>query len=38
MAQEQSTWEYAPSPEGTGHIKLNKKYNLFIDGKWVAPS
>jgi aldehyde dehydrogenase (NAD+) len=38
MAQEQSTWEYAPSPEGMGHIKLNKKYNLFIDGKWVAPS
>jgi aldehyde dehydrogenase (NAD+) len=38
MAQEQSTWEYAPAPEGTGHIKLNKKYNLFIDGKWVAPS
>jgi aldehyde dehydrogenase (NAD+) len=38
MAKEQSTWEYAPAPEGTGHIKLNKKYNLFIDGKWVAPS
>jgi aldehyde dehydrogenase (NAD+) len=38
MAQEQSTWEYAPSPEGIGHIKLNKKYKLFIDGKWVAPS
>jgi aldehyde dehydrogenase (NAD+) len=38
MALEQSTWEYAPAPEGTRHIKLNKKYNLFIDGKWVAPS
>jgi aldehyde dehydrogenase (NAD+) len=38
MGQDQATWEYAPSPEGTGHIKLNKKYNLFIDGKWVAPS
>jgi aldehyde dehydrogenase (NAD+) len=38
MAQDQATWEYAASPEGTGHIKLNKKYNLFIDGKWVAPS
>ena len=38
MAQEQSTWEYAPAPEGIGHIKLNKKYKLFIDGKWVAPS
>lgn len=38
MAQEQTTWEYAPSPEGTGHIQLNKKYNLFIDGKWLAPS
>ncbi len=38
MAKDQTTWEYAPAPEGTGHIKLNKKYNLFIDGKWVAPS
>lgn len=38
MAQDQAPWEYAPAPEGTGHIKLNKKYNLFIDGKWVAPS
>ena len=38
MAQDQTTWEYAPAPEGTGHIKLNKKYNLFIDGKWVVPS
>lgn len=38
MTQDQAPWEYAPAPEGTGHIKLNKKYNLFIDGKWVAPS
>jgi aldehyde dehydrogenase (NAD+) len=34
----QKKWEYAPSPEGTGHIHLKKKYGLFIDGKWVEPS
>jgi len=33
-----NNWEYAPSPEGTGHIQLKKKYGLFINGKWVEPS
>ncbi len=31
-------WEYAPAPEGTGHIKLNDRYDLFINGKFVKPS
>ena len=31
------SWEYAPSLEGTSHIQLKKKYDLFIDGKWVKP-
>lgn len=31
-------WEYAPSLEGTSHIQLKKKYDLFIGGKWVKPS
>ena len=31
-------WEYAPSMEGTDHIKLKKKYDLYIDGKFVKPS
>ena len=31
-------WSYAPAPESTGHIEIKKKYDLFIDGKWVKPS
>ena len=30
-------WKYAPSPEATDHIRLQKQYDLFIDGKFVAP-
>ena len=39
MAKENNSesWEYAPSLEGTSHIQLKKKYDLFIDGKWVKP-
>jgi aldehyde dehydrogenase (NAD+) len=33
-----SGWSYAPSPESTDHIKLDKRYDLFIDGKFVKPS
>ncbi len=33
-----SKWQYSPAPESTSHINLKKKYDLFIDGKWVAPS
>ena len=32
------TWEYAPSLESTSHISIKKKYDLYIDGKWVKPS
>ena len=31
------SWEYAPSLESTNHVQLKKKYDLFIDGKWVKP-
>jgi aldehyde dehydrogenase (NAD+) len=31
-------WGYAPSPESTDHIKLDKRYELFIDGKFVKPA
>lgn len=31
-------WTYAPSPESTDHIKINKQYDLFINGKFVKPS
>ena len=31
-------WKYAPAPEATDHIKLQKQYELFINGKFVKPS
>ena len=31
-------WDYAPSLEGTAHIQLKTKYDLYINGKWVKPS
>lgn len=33
-----SDWAYAPAPEDTKHIKLEKQYDLFIDGKFVKPN
>jgi aldehyde dehydrogenase (NAD+) len=30
-------WDYAPSPESTDHIKLEKKYGHFINGKFQEP-
>jgi aldehyde dehydrogenase (NAD+) len=32
-----SGFKYEPAPESSSHIKLEKQYELFIDGKWVAP-
>jgi len=31
-------WTYAPSPESTDHVKMNKQYDLFINGKFVKPN
>src|SRR6218665_1544336 len=31
-------WDYSPSPESTSHVKLKERYDLYIDGKFVAPS
>ena len=31
-------WKYAPSPESQDHIRLEEKYDLFIDGKFTPPS
>jgi len=30
-------WNYSSSLEGTSHIQLQKKYDLFIGGKFVKP-
>jgi len=30
-------WDYSPSPESISHVKLKERYELFIDGKFVAP-
>src|SRR6202165_5575372 len=30
-------WHYAPSLEATDHVKLRKRYNLFIGGEFVEP-
>ncbi len=30
-------WEYDPAPESTDHIKVNKRYGLFINNEFVAP-
>jgi aldehyde dehydrogenase (NAD+) len=33
-----SAWSYAPAPEGTEHVKIEPRYELFIGGKWQKPS
>ncbi len=33
-----SVWEYDPAPESPHLLKIKKKYNLFIGGKFVKPS
>ncbi|MDH3267146.1 MAG: aldehyde dehydrogenase family protein [Gammaproteobacteria bacterium] len=30
-------WQYSPAPESTDHIKLSKRYGLFIGGDFIAP-
>lgn len=30
-------WQYSPAPESTDHVRVDKKYDLFIGGKFVAP-
>ena len=32
-----SDWNLAPAPESTSHFKLKDTYDLFINGKFVAP-
>jgi aldehyde dehydrogenase (NAD+) len=30
-------WEYAPAPESTDHVRIDKRYGLFINGDFVSP-
>ncbi len=30
-------WQYSPAPESTDHVKIKKRYGLFIGGEFVAP-
>jgi aldehyde dehydrogenase (NAD+) len=30
-------WEYAPAPEATDHLTIDKRYGLFVGGEFVAP-
>ncbi|MGB5580070.1 MAG: aldehyde dehydrogenase family protein, partial [Woeseia sp.] len=30
-------WDYAPAPESTDHVTIEKKYGLFINGEFTAP-
>ena len=33
-----TSWSYAPAPEGTDHIRIADSYGLFIDGEMVEPA
>jgi aldehyde dehydrogenase (NAD+) len=33
-----SSWEYAPAPESKDHVRINPRYELFINGKFTEPS
>ena len=30
-------WEYAPAPESADHVRIAKRYGLFIDNEFVSP-
>jgi aldehyde dehydrogenase (NAD+) len=32
-----AAWDYAPAPESKEHVRLERRYGLFIGGKFVAP-
>lgn len=30
-------WKYSPAPESTEHVRIDRQYELFIGGEFVAP-
>ena len=32
-----SSWKYSEAPESTSHVQIQKKYDLYIDGKFTKP-
>ncbi len=32
-----AVWDYAPAPEATDHVRLARRYDLFVGGEFVAP-
>ncbi len=32
-----ASWKYSEAPESTGHIQIQKKYDLYINGKFTKP-
>ncbi len=32
-----TSWQYAPAPESTDHVRIDPQYGLFIGGEFVAP-
>jgi aldehyde dehydrogenase (NAD+) len=31
-------WQYAPAPESPGHVKIDDRYDLYINGQWTPPA
>lgn len=37
VKKQEEKWDLAPAPESKSHAEIKKKYDHFINGKWVKP-